>query len=339
MRHPGRVGAMWRRTLAVGITLATALAWAGAAPALANSYAGYSTSHYMETVSGSTLYSQGCSVGQAATNGSAPLDELVILDFGQPWYSGGYGTKYWYGTSGTFASTATIANAVEQFGAGFWHCSSSSPQLIVAAGENSDSSEVTSADAAAWDSMVVSINTWLFNNNYTSQVQAEGAIDAEKGFYANESMIVAWAKGYGSSTLYQDFGSANGCSWTSYGTSYPGLACPSGTKPLWTQDDYWEISWGAPPAEPFPEDYNTNTVNLPNGTVSDEQSQQWEMIRLYGNAVYGRPVAPYGVMTERGACGCGNTSSTAWTHLHASLGFYAPTDSTLNYASDIKWGF
>lgn len=53
-------------------------------------------------------------------------------------------------------------------------------------------SEVTSADAAAWDSMVVSINTWLSNNGYTSQVQAEGAIDAEKGFYATESMIRAW---------------------------------------------------------------------------------------------------------------------------------------------------
>ena len=314
-----------------------------APPVSANTFPGYSTSHYMETVDGPTLLSQGCSAGSGATNGTLPADQMIVLDFGQPWYSAGYGAKYWYGTSGIFASTATIANAVEQFGQGFWACSSVTPRLTVAIGVNSDSSTVGAGHGAAWGSMVASVNAWLSSIGAAGQVQAEGAIDVESGFYATAAMARAWATGYGSGSLFQNFGAASGCSWTTFGSTVPGLTCTS--SPKWTQDDYWFVSWGAPAAEPLPEIYNSTAITLPNGTSSDPNAQQWEMIRRYGNAARGSPVTPQGSFTQHQACvasaclGTNNTPLTGWTHLHNSLGAYAPTSTTLQWSTDVKWGF
>lgn len=337
-----RASRWWRRA-GCAFVVAFAIASEAAIPVYANSYPGYSTSHYMETVSGSTLYGQGCSVGQAASSGSLPANEMIVLDFGQPWYSGGsYGANYWYGTTGAFASTSQIANAVEQFGEGFWNCSTSTPQLTVAAGVNSDSSYVGSAHGSAWGNMVASINSWFSTHSYSSQVEAEGAIDAESGFYASASAARSWASGYGTGSLFQNFGSANSCPTGSYGTSVPGYTCTS--TPKWTQDDYWYLSWGASAAEPLPEIYNSLITTLPNGTQSDPNAQQWEMIRLYGNAAHTSAIYPSGSFTQHQACGSGcsgtnNSPLTGWTHLHDSLSYYSPTDTTLNFATDVKWGF
>lgn len=344
-RAMARGQARRKKPVLVAFLAASILLFAGVPAASAQSYPGATNSHYMETVDGATLYNQGCTLGQAATSGSAPSNAIVVLDFGQPWVSGStYGAKYWYGTGGTFASTSTIANAVEQFGKGFYACSSSTPRLRVASGVNSDSSYVGTSHGAAWGAMVKSINGWFSSNGYTSQVSAAAAIDIESGFSASASMARAWTDGVGQNAgvASYDFGAASGCSWTGY-TSPPGYQCNGN----WYQDDYWYVSWGAAAAWPLPIVYNQTIITLPNGLPSDPNAQQWEMIRRYGSAYKSGAVVMEGDMTQHTAChqpghscsGTDNTQATGWTHLYNSVNAYTPSQGNLPWATDIMWGF
>lgn len=88
-----------------------------------------------------------------------------------------------------------------------------------------------------------------------------GGNDVE-AWYASTtySAIDSWQYGYGSQTTrnFVDFGSANGCSSTGYGSGN-GYTCstgtPTGTNNSFTQGDYWYISYGDIEAQALPEIY------------------------------------------------------------------------------------
>jgi len=338
-----------RRLLVLPVMLSIVGSFATAGLATANSFPGWANSHYMSPLTSSAAYGYGCDLAGGTYQQGTTQDLVVILDFGYPSTSGStYGAGLWSGGGHQFESDAYIADKVEQFGFGWYNCSGTTEQLKIVVGVMTDSSTtVTAAAGTHWGDMVDSINAWMSTSPHTivSQVYAYGGIDIESGFAATASQITAWVNAFStasSATFTYDFGDAAGCPYASY-TSPPGYACNRG----WTQDNYFYWSWGCSACEGMPEIYNTTTVTLPNGNTSDHNAQQWEGIRRYGYNEKGSTNVFVASTTQRTACGqpghsCSGTNNTAltgWTHLHNSLGAYAPTTSVLYGSTDFMWGW
>jgi len=288
---------------------------------------GFSFSHYVQNALSNTTFStSGCTQGRS-TSGYV----LVILDFGQPWVSGAsYGARYWYYGGVQFLSTTSIAAYVESYAQGFYGCGSASTNLRLAVGVNNDSAYVGAAHGAQWSAMVGSINSWLSSHGYAGRITAAGGIDAEPGFSASASMSRSWVSGFGSTWIAYDFGSADGCSWTTYSAA-PGQPCNRG----WRQDDLYYLAWGAPAAWGLPEVYATGLLTLPNHQPSNLMANQWEMVRLYGSH-YGSKGAVNlaGAMAQTDSL----APSTSWTYLYNSINAYAPNQGTLAWSTKIVWG-
>src|SRR5579864_7573393 len=85
----------------------------------------YTTSLYESTTYYGTLQNQGCNAARGPSG-------VVVLDFGEPDYSGGtYGT---YDFGGHFDSDNAIYHAVANFAYGAWNCRVSTTNLAVAIG-------------------------------------------------------------------------------------------------------------------------------------------------------------------------------------------------------------
>lgn len=317
----------WGRALVAAALAVTSMVGGPGNAAAAQAYPGYTLSHYVQnSISASAFYSSGCSQGRISVGNG-----IVVLDFGQPWVSSGtYGARYWYYGGVAFLSTTAIATYVQGFGQGFYDCSPATSYLRLAVGVNNDSGYVTSGHGSAWSAMVGAINAWLVARGYSGRVTAAGAIDAEPGFAARAPAVRAWMTGFGTSWLAYDFGSADGCSWTSYAPP-PGLACNNG----WRQDDLYYLAWGAPAGWGLPEVYATGTLTLPNGAPSNWMANQWEMVRLYG-ARYGSLGAAViaGQMAQTDSL----SPQTSWTYLYNSVNAYSPVQGNVRWSTKIVWG-
>lgn len=302
----------------------------------------YTTSWYMNTTDPASLptaaYNMGCTLGTHDKNTAGTQDNVVVLLFGQPAYSGGtYGSYVWGPRGGgpyQFLSTSLIADTTEQFAKGYWMCTAydTTSQLFLAAGVNNWGAGVTYAHGSAWAAMTTTINSWVSTNGYSSQVKIRAAADIEPGF-GPASSAIAWVNGYKDNYGYglwlYNVGSADGCPWT--GTPSASSPCNNG----WVVDDIWYVSWGAFPFYVIPEIYNTAGVN----------AEQWYRISLY-SAIYqsGRIYFP-GTLTQYQACqqmgGCSgvdNPPSQGWTQLFNAVGSDSRTSLTnIRWSTDIMW--
>lgn len=270
------------------------------------------TSRYMATTNRTTLYNEGCSMGTAGRSG------IVILDFGEPDYSGGQGT-YTYGSA--FASDTSIVNAAEGFLDGFWNCSGSSPQLRLAIGTSNYGSNVTNAAGQAWGSSVNSLNSYISSKGYGSQEFARGAIDAEPGWDTEFSRTSSWVDGYNAATsapLY-DYGSADDCPYSGF----------SGNCDGWGQHGLWYISWGNSDGYPVPEIYQYSMAD------------QWYYESAYSSTSESNGRLGFlGTMTQYAACGCGSGTYTAaqgFNELQSLINGDSRTSYTMSYSTDITW--
>lgn len=283
-------------------------------------------SRYLSTTSWNHLFDMGCADGEAA-----PADEntAVILDFGQPWSSGGeYGTRLFVVYQ--FRSTAQIAEAVKGYLDGFYICAPEGAHTRVAVGTNNYGLWTTYAHGVAWAEMVNGLNDWIADQpGYESKVAARGASDMEPGFREPVSTR-AWVDGYnaafeGESWLY-NFGSCDGCPYT---------ACPSCISPNgWTREDVWYVSYGPAANWPFPEIY------LRSGIHAD----QWYRMSVYSHTYHGGRLHFLGTLTQWQACqtngpcnGTDNTPEEGWTQLQAKLNSDERTRQPIIYTSDISW--
>lgn len=299
------------------------------------------TSWYMNTSNPSGLptdaYNMGCTLGTHDKNTSGTQDNVVVLLFGQPGYSGGYGTYVWGSRGGgpyQFLSTSLIANTMEQFGKGYYICTGSdtSSQLYLAAGVNNYGSYVTNAHGSAWATMTTTISPWITNNNYASQVKIRAAADIEPDF-GSATNAIAWVNGYnanyGSGLWLYNVGAASGCPIT--GTPTASSPCNN----YWTVDNVWYVSWGATPFYVIPEIYNTVGAN----------AEQWYRISLYSALYKGGKISFPGTLTQYQACqqmgGCSgvdNTPPQGWTQLFNSVGSDSRTVlSSIRWSTDIMW--
>jgi hypothetical protein len=284
------------------------------------------TSRYMATIDGSTLYNEGCSQGRAAENG------IVVLDFGQPWVQGGsYGTIL-YDARGSFASIAQIEYAVEQFLRGYWVCSPTNTFVRLGIGTSNYRGATGAAHGGAWGALVDAVAAWIVSPpSYASQEAARGANDIEMG-WNTPAASRAWVDAYAaaSSTPYYNYGDCEGCPTGGAVLPIPGRTINNG----WTQEDVWYVSYGVTPAFPLPEIYLTNGVN----------AVQWQQLSLYASENHGRALYFLGAMTQYQACvagggcpGADNRPSTGWTQLSGALNSDSRTAQRLNWSTDISW--
>lgn len=291
------------------------------------------------------MYVQGCKAGgdvSALYGGPfTPQTGVVVLDFGRPYHDNaiGYGSMIF---SNQAVSTSQVLAAAEAYAKGYWDCSTPTPTITIAVGTNNQTPDTSSVHGAAWAQMVLSFKNWIGStacaspSGCGSQISAGGASDIEldwnsattsRNWTCVPSTPGNCSDGYGSvvGTLFYDYGDAAGCP--------PAGACDN----AWTQEDVWYVAWGAPPAEPLPEMYNTTGI----------QAQQWQQIDIYGLNTHGVQMNIRGTMTQSQACagqvngcpGLDNTPQQGWLQMWQHLNDSTDTRTTqqLNWATDITW--
>jgi hypothetical protein len=197
--------------------------------------------------------------------------------------------------------------------------------------------------------MVNELNSWLIQQQYTSQIGFSGGSDMETNF-RDPSEAREWASGYSSTAAYRlyNFGNASGCP-LDYPPTEPKKptdieAQPCDTKG-WTQADVLYVSWQSGKSWPLPEIYNTTGAN----------AQQWYRIALYNYAIFDGRMHFEGTLSQFEACeqhrdpitgdlspDCVGTSNTAQRAHHQLLMLLSsdPYDRVyepLYWVSDIMW--
>ena len=188
---------------------------------------------------------------------------------------------------------------------------------------------------------------WNFIRNirgYTAQIAVRGANDIEAG-YSLPGPVNDWINGYATGGVtYLDFGDAGGCPWNYYNQTSNAAGCSNG----WNQDNFYNDSWGATPAWPFTEIYNSPAGDSnPNYAVN---AYQWQRIFLYAVLHYGQAnlPSPVGAMAQSQACadvgnpctGTNNTPNEAWGQLWDALtsdSRTAPNTNWFKFASSVSW--
>ena len=306
----------------------------------------WTTSYYMATVDSSTLFNRGCALGTRDLNRPGTQENMVILDFGGPrrLASGEYGARLF--TTGVYVSTNQIAEAVKQFGLGYYNCTGADNKsfLVIGIGTNNwvdpncaDFGEcglykVTYEHGLAWAQMVNQLNKWFVDNRYSGQVSAVGANDIELS-WNHYTPTKAWLDGYDAAHQYEmiNFGALPGCPYF----NSPGAQC--GSYPyLWSKEQVWTVIWGSPSVYPLPEIYANSGVN----------AQQWYLMSVYAYTTHGLAIEFRGVMTQSLSCqvrwesSCtvlDNTPAEGWGQLSGLVNGDARTAHNIRWATDITW--
>jgi hypothetical protein len=296
----GKSRLAWTSALA-SATLA-AIQFTGTGPAAAQpAKPATDASYYVLSTSTTTAYTLGCDQGQYdASNGDA--DSEVFLDFGGQTHAR-TGTEL---ITGTVISNATVESLAEQFASGYYECtgSDSSSVLNLAIGTNNSLYSVDTGGGKTWAGVVNAVASWVDGN--TAQVAVWGGDDIEPS-WSSPSAAINWSNGFGDNTssLYLNYGSADGCPETTADNG----ACNNG----WDQGDVYYIAWGSPSAVTAPEIYYA------------VQASQWAEISLYGYDTQQRGAAQYqGPLTETDLASGTLTPAQAyddlWTDLSANSG-------------------
>lgn len=292
---------------------------------------------WMKYYTANRARTEGCKLGARDRDLEGTQDNLVILDFGIPKHQGGA-----YGTSGMvvggFYTVDQIAEAVEQFGIGYWDCTDTDydSHLLIGIGTNNYNNtaaisnvSVSYAHGKAWAEMVNSVNNWFQTEcpeSCNGQVSAAGANDIELA-WSSPNAAIDWIDGYDSANSYPmiNFGAAEGCPNACGGGGY-----------TWTKDQVWKVH-NSGPVYALPEIYLNDGRN----------AQQWYQMSLYAKQTYGKPYDFIGVMTTYGACqqvsdsSCpliDNTPTEGWTQLYDLVnGSDSPIWDSIPYVTDIRW--
>jgi hypothetical protein len=304
---------------------------------------------YMDTVADNTLENMGCDQANRVDNDTDPNDGVVILTFGSPkpidteLSTNAVSLFHGYDESGQWAAVWKVQDAAVDYSRGFHNClnePASNVDYTLSLGLNNSypdgnnpwnldwSNSRIAAHGTAWGDMVANVRSTQTSNGWSSEILAEGSVDAEQG-YASPGETDAWVEAFDAVTsstgFLRNFGSANGCPQFGQG----GTGCDG----VWTQQDYFHISWGVDVSVPQPQIYN------------NAMAEEWVLISLWGynNTQHGA-MGMRGPTSENQACGqigCGSgfdyTPQQAWDHLEARMADRPVTQYPLSRSIDIKW--
>ncbi len=291
-----------------------------------------------ENEKGSTLnnwmYYKGYDQGKGDLSSSSTQPSTVILDFGQPWVSGGLQGTTGFAGSYVFLSTAEIYDAARYFTSGYYYGSNNGSKIIrLAIGTNNQNSAgtVTYAHGQAWAQLINDLNAWVKGTVANGKVFMYGANDIEPS-YSTSNAAYNWVNGYTSKWIAPsyllNYGAADGCKLS--GT----ISSPGSCNNNWTQEHVYYMSWGALPAYPLPEIY----------TTTGSQSKQWQQLSLYSYLAHGSRMDVVGSLSQSQACnqrggcvGTNNNPDNAWTQLWNALNGDSRTAQNMSFSSDISW--
>ncbi len=260
------------------------------------------------------LYRDGAVAGATSTGG------MTILDFGAPCFEPAtlaWGTQLFNSQSCTSDSTLVILARAWLRGYQTNPKSSASPGYILAAGTsnsltaaipgNTMTPAQMSSHGQAWFGTVVNpIAGFARTLSATVAIWAGNDIEeSSDGNWYDGPTTAAWVDGYAAASKSSKPCSAsrNGL-MVDYGDYVP-------NEPGWSPADVYHVSWGAAPACPVPEIYNT--VN----------ASEWQSVNLYARSVGLEGMQFTGVLSEDGASGT-LSGADSWTALRSATGQSAP---------------
>lgn len=309
-------------------------------PPAPNSPPLYSPSYYfyMRYYTPEKARAYGCDLGRRDAQLPGKQDSVVILDFGVTKYVNGQ-----YGASGMviggFVTLSKIAEAVQNFGIGYWTCTANDYEshLRIGIGTNNYNNSnvysnlsVTAGHGRAWGQMVNQVADYFLHTctrGCDGQVDVVGANDIELA-WSSPQAAYDWVRGYAETSRYPlyNFGAAEGCPNACGGGGY-----------TWTREQVWRVT-NAAPVYPLPEIYLNNGRN----------AEQWYQLSLYSVQQHGYPYQFIGTMTTYGACqqendpACeyiDNTPEQGWQQLYNRINSpnSPSTWHSLRYSTDIRW--
>jgi hypothetical protein len=251
-------------------------------------------SFYVTSASTSTAYTLGCN--QGTSDKPNKTNSLVALDFGAQ-STNNAGT--YLPINHVYLSYAQVEAYAEQFAYGYWSCTGSDTTSIddLAISTNNSGSYVNSTAGSAWAGVVNTVTSWVATHA-AGQEHIEGGDDIES--WGSFAAVNSWISGYaaGTSRLYLDFGSADGCPQTT-NSGGNGGGCGAG----WNQYDYWYVSWGQRLATTMPEIYYVS------------QAMQWGQLAKYGASYRASEIIYEGPLDENDRAPSTLTASQAWADL------------------------
>jgi hypothetical protein len=251
---------------------------------------------------------------QARFDNSHSVDSFVTLDFGAQ-RADGAGT-YLPSTTAFWRNSAIEAYSL-RFAYGYQSCEPGHVMLL-GIGTSNDGTVTDGRLGADWGRVVSAVGGDASHDGYHS-VAIQGAVDAEPGF-GPFPHFQGWewgdksGGGYvsTSSSLLNDFGSADGCP-QALGRSSDAM-CGNG----WTTEDEYDAVWGWKPNEATPEIY----FNGCGGYA--EQANQWADISDYGKHNQKQGKVLFVGPLDQGDC---LSASAAWSDFDAALGRDGVSDS------------
>lgn len=306
------------------------------------------TSWYVQCLSDSATtienwaYTKGAELGNQVRDLAGTQDNVVILHFGAPTFSGNE-----YGATCSPSSTWVIKNSeiqvvAKKYAQGYYDGvnSGSNPdktsQLKLAIGTSNSGNGVSSSHAKAWAQMIKSIGTWLAvdkGSTVGKQVKVRGASDMEIS-YNSPTVTRAWVDAYkneiqGTEYVLYNVGDAQSCPQS--GSTASSAACGATG---WSQEDVYYISKGSGYLNAIPEIYSTAGGN----------AKSWQQISLYSKLKYNAaldmikgPLSQYGACSQRTCIDVGNSPTNAWTQLWDRLNSDSRTAQNLTWSTDIRW--
>ncbi len=287
-------------TMSLGMAIALIAGTGGLGAKVAYAAPSNTTSYYESTTYYGTLQNQGCTAARGPSG-------VVVLDFGEPDYSGGtYGTVDF---GNHFDSDNAIYHAVANFAYGAWNCRVSTTNLAVAIGtSNYPGGYVPSWNSAgsAWAGLVNEEQSYIASVGYQNIIGAYGADDIE----------TEWASYSASSSFVSGYNASSSRIFFDYGDDTPGY---------WSNSQVYYVAYGAAANWPLPEIY-----------YNADATQDWAPL-----AAWSCTNGSSGTMHFKGTMSeypTGNTPSAAFNDLYNALGAYSclvNTRGTMIFSTNI----
>jgi hypothetical protein len=321
----------------------------------------FATSYYITSFDSQDVKDLGTALGQQDSMNYGTQEDLAILDYGEPYTSGGlYGLKLT--TGGSFHDNTTVANSIKSFADGWIQGTDTTSVLTIVAGVNNcctGTPGLWANHGSRWATEVVNIANTRINNN---RIKVIGGMDIEMDWnfpYASRQWLDSYMSNSSCTPGSDD--TADGC-FVNFGiqvVSASGTTCqtipppatptvrPGSPTPTiaWTGCDVWYPSWGAQRsgqshfARPLPEIYTGIGIHPPWGS----NANAWATMSVFSDQqMHAGPMLFAGSLTERGRCpdACGDGNNYPWEGFQLLSGALAsnPTPRQgMRWSTDIKY--
>jgi len=211
-------------------------------------------------------------------------NSFLILAFGHPWDNSTPTSAAWaygvalYPNDAVIVTLDVLERNVRKFIQGYYLCVISinpSASLTLGVGINGSIHPewLTYEHGQRWAQMVANLTTFIQSPpSWENTIKVAGAADFEPD-WGHAALLRQWVAGYASipNSKYYFYGSCDGCPQVTRdaaGNSVAGYTPILASGSDWTLDDVWYLSYGARPAWPVPEIYET----------SGKHARQWQNI-------------------------------------------------------------